>query len=220
MSGTNLVTHGLLGLIFLKTALPIIFVMGMNGLLTVVDAIFLGRCVGPEALGAVTLIFPLFMLIVALATLVSNGMSSILASNLGAGDLRAAGTTYAGAHGLALCVSGLLILGYLLIGRPLTLAPASGSVPLAGMAQTYLMITSFAAPIAFVLAVNSDAQTIGVLAATSGARGPCPARQTVYIGHSLAKHMNRAVSRGGVARVNRPAFEMRLDKSRSTHATL
>ena len=171
MSHANTFTHGPLGLSFAKTALPIIFVMSMNGLLTVVDAIFLGRYVGPQALSAVTLIFPLYMLIVALATLVSNGMSSILARNLGAGDMPAARATFSGAHGLTLLVAGLLILSYLLIGAPLTLALASGNEDLATMAQTYLAITAFMSPLAFVLAVNSDALRnegrVGFMAAMS-----------------------------------------------------
>lgn len=171
MSQPNSFTHGPLGQIFLKTALPIIFVMTMNGLLTVVDAIFLGRYVGPEALGAVTLIFPLYMLIVALATLVSNGMSSILARNLGAGDMPAARATFAGAHGMALFVSLTLIAGYLIIGQPLTVALASGNASLAAMAQTYLAITAFMAPLAFTLAVQSDALRnegrVGFMAAMS-----------------------------------------------------
>lgn len=72
-----------LGLTYARTALPIIFVMGMNGLLAVADALFLGHYVGPDALAAVTLMFPIYMLIVALATLVSSGMSSLLARHLG-----------------------------------------------------------------------------------------------------------------------------------------
>lgn len=171
MSQPNSFTHGPLGQIYLKTALPIIFVMSMNGLLTLVDAIFLGRYVGPDALGAVTLIFPLYMLIVALATLVSGGMSSILARHLGAGDHKAARATFAGAHGMALCVSVILILGYLLFGGAITLALASGSASLASMAQTYLAITAFMSPLAFVLAVNSDALRnegrVGFMAAMS-----------------------------------------------------
>jgi Na+-driven multidrug efflux pump len=80
----NAFTYGPLGAVFAKTALPIIFVMGMNGLLAVVDAVFLGIFVGPDALGGVTLMFPLYMLIVALATLVASGMSSLHARHLGA----------------------------------------------------------------------------------------------------------------------------------------
>ena len=167
----NSFTQAPLAAVFAKTALPIIFVMSMNGLLTLVDALFLGRYVGAQALAAVTLIFPLYMLIVALATLVSNGMSSILARHLGAGDMTAARATFAGAHGMALCVSAVLITGYLLFGGAVSLSLASGSVPMAQMAQTYLGITSFMAPLAFVLAVNSDALRnegrVGFMAAMS-----------------------------------------------------
>lgn len=171
MSQTNRFTQGPLGPIFITTALPIIFVMAMNGLLTVVDAIFLGRFVGAQALSAVTLIFPLFMLIVALATLVSSGMSSILARHLGAGDMQGARAVFAGAHGMALCVSLLLTLAYLLGGESLSLALASGDAGLADMAQTYLGITVMMSPLAFVLSVNSDALRnegrVGVMAAMS-----------------------------------------------------
>jgi len=81
----NTFLTGSLGAIYVKTALPIIFVMGMNGLLNVVDALFLDHYVGPEALAAVTLMFPAWMLIVATATLVGGGMSSILARHVAAG---------------------------------------------------------------------------------------------------------------------------------------
>ncbi|MGR3723400.1 MATE family efflux transporter [Abyssibius alkaniclasticus] len=97
----NPYTHGPLGAVFAKTALPIILVMGMNGLLAVADALFLGHYVGAAALGAVTLMFPLYMFITALATLVASGMSSILARHLGAGHINAAQRVFAGAHGLA-----------------------------------------------------------------------------------------------------------------------
>ena len=170
-SPQNPFTHGPLGPIFAKTALPIIFVMSMNGLLTVVDAIFLGRYVGAEALGAVTLIFPLFMLIVALATLVSNGMSSKLARHLGAGEHDAARAVFAGAHGLALCTGCLLVLTYLAFGPAVATFLAAGSDTLAEMAQTYLAITMIMSPLLFVLSVNSDALRneghVGVMAALS-----------------------------------------------------
>jgi Na+-driven multidrug efflux pump len=100
-SQTNSFLTGPLGPIYARTALPIIFVMGMNGALAVVDALFLGHFAGPQALAAVTLMFPLYMLIVALATLVSSGMSSILARQLGAWRVQEARATYSAAHGLA-----------------------------------------------------------------------------------------------------------------------
>lgn len=142
--------------IYAKTALPIIFVMGMNGLLSVADALFLGRYVGPDALAAVTLMFPLYMLIIALATLVSSGMSSLLARHLGGGRLDQAQAVFAGAHGLALTVAAILIALFFVAGTAAANLAAGGSAVLADMGLTYLRITVLFSPLLFVLSVNSD----------------------------------------------------------------
>jgi Na+-driven multidrug efflux pump len=154
---TNTFTQGPLGSIYLKTALPIIFVMGMSGLLAVADALFLGHYVGPDALAAVTLMFPIYMLIVALATLVSSGMSSLLARHLGANKTTDAHAVFAGAHGLAILLGALLILLFLLFGRPLSLLVSGGAQNLADMGHICLRITVLFSPLLFVLSVNSDA---------------------------------------------------------------
>ncbi|KIN61205.1 Multi antimicrobial extrusion protein MatE [Sulfitobacter noctilucae] len=168
---TNTFTDGPLGTIYLKTALPIIFVMGMNGLLSVADALFLGIYVGPDALAAVTLMFPIYMLIVALSTLVANGMSSLLARSLGAGDVDSARATFAGAHGLAVALGAVLIVLFVLLGQPVALLAAGGSEALAEMGLIYLRITVFFSPLLFVLSVNSDALRnegrVGFMAAMS-----------------------------------------------------
>jgi putative MATE family efflux protein len=168
---TNTFTDGPLGTIYLKTALPIIFVMGMNGLLSVADALFLGIYVGADALAAVTLMFPIYMLIVALSTLVANGMSSLLARSLGAGDMNSARATFAGAHGLAIGLGGVLIGLFILLGQPVALLAAGGSETLAQMGLVYLRITVFVSPLLFVLSVNSDALRnegrVGFMAAMS-----------------------------------------------------
>ena len=142
---------------YLRTALPIIFVMSMNGLLSVTDAIFLGFYVGPEALAAVTLMFPFYMLIVALSTLVANGMSSLLARALGAEDFDLARAIFAGAHGLALGLGLVLMVLFFTFGRPITLLAAAGSHMLAEMGLIYLQITVLFSPLLFVVRVNSDA---------------------------------------------------------------
>ncbi|MBT0956581.1 MATE family efflux transporter [Alphaproteobacteria bacterium KMM 3653] len=156
---------------YVKTALPIIFVMGMNGVLAVVDALFLGHYVGPEALAAVTLMFPAYMMVVALATLVSSGMSSLLARHIGAGRRADARAVFAGAHGLALLLGTVLIGLFAIAGRPLTLAAAAGNGELAQMGWVYLRITALFSPLAFVLSVNSDALRnegrVGFMAAIS-----------------------------------------------------
>ena len=168
---TNTFTDGPLGTIYLKTALPIIFVMGMNGLPSVADALFLGIYVGPDALAAVTLMCPIYMMIVARSTLVANGMSSLLARSLGAGDIDGARATFAGAHGLAVGLGAALIVLFLLLGQPVALLAAGGSESLAQMGLVYLRITVLFSPLLFVLSVNSDALRnegrVGFMAAMS-----------------------------------------------------
>lgn len=153
----NAFLHGSLGAIFAKTALPIIFVMSMNGLQAVIDAVFLGVFVGPEALGAVTLMFPFFMIIIALATLVGSGMSSILSRRLGAGSFDEARSVFACAHGLALAVSACLILLSLVFGGPVTRLAAGGLPVLEHLGYVYLKILVLSSPVFFVMAVNVDA---------------------------------------------------------------
>ena len=53
-SQTNSFLEGPLGPIYARTALPIIFVIGMNGRFAVVGALFLGHFPGADALAAVT----------------------------------------------------------------------------------------------------------------------------------------------------------------------
>ena len=80
-------THDPIAKGLLRTAPPIVFLTSINGLLTVVDGILLGAFAGPPALAAVTLRFPVPMLLLALSTMVSLGMASSLARQLGAGKL-------------------------------------------------------------------------------------------------------------------------------------
>lgn len=49
-SQTNLFLTGPLGPIYARTALPIIFVIGMNGALAVAEALFLGHFAGAQGL--------------------------------------------------------------------------------------------------------------------------------------------------------------------------
>lgn len=146
-----------IGALFLRTATPIVFVMSMNGLLTVMDAVMLGLYVGPQAVAAVTAVFPVFMLLVAVATLVGSGMASGLARALGAGDLPSARRIFSTAHWLALALSAVFIAGFLACGQPLVAGVAKGSAELGAMAYAYIAIVVFFSPLQLVLAVNVDA---------------------------------------------------------------
>lgn len=104
---------------FAQVCIPVIMIMMMNGLFSVVDAVILGRFVGPVGVAAVSVVFPAVMVTIAAITLVGSGMASILARRMGAGDQEAAEQVYVGAHGLGIAVSAALLVLFLLAGAPL-----------------------------------------------------------------------------------------------------
>ncbi|MCZ4290009.1 MATE family efflux transporter [Hoeflea alexandrii] len=150
----NIYLEGPLPALFAKTATPIIVVMGVNGLFTVVDAYFLGAYVGADALTAVTLMFPLYMLLVALSTLVSNGFASVFARLLGGGEHHQARTVFTQAVQLALVVCTVLIALFLVSGKALSLMAANGDEALAGMGYTYISILVICSPLVFMLSIS------------------------------------------------------------------
>jgi len=149
--------HGSLARVFLRTAAPIVLFMAVSGLFTVVDALLLGRLAGPKALTAVTLMFPVMMLIVALQSMVSSGMASIVAREIGAGDIRAAEGTLNAANLLALVVCGVLIVVLFFVGGPLTHALSDGDPEIARMGLQFTTIMVVFSPFSFFLSIQGDA---------------------------------------------------------------
>ncbi|MGO4854864.1 MATE family efflux transporter [Phaeovulum sp. W22_SRMD_FR3] len=146
-----------IGRLFLSNALPMIVLMSMGGLLNLADAAFLGHFVGPQALAAVSICFPLVMLTLALSTLVSGGMASLLARHLGAGERRAAGVVFARAHGLALCLSLCLFLAFGAGGAGILRLITADDGETARMAHQYMLILVIGTPLQFWLGVQADA---------------------------------------------------------------
>jgi len=154
--------------LYLKTTTPIVFIMVINGLFTVIDALFLGIYVGAAALTAVTLMFPIFMLIVSLSTLVGNGMASIIARQIGAEDFADAEGTLLSAMTLAMAISATLIAGFLLAGDALITATAGGDPVLKDFGRQYIAVLIYCSPLTFLLSVHGDAMRseghVGVMA--------------------------------------------------------
>ena len=105
--------------VFLKTALPIILMMVVSGSLNLVDAYFIGVFVGADALAAVTAMFPLFMVLIALSTWIASGFASVMARLCGAGKHDEARNAYAQALTLALVISVILLTIFSLTGQAL-----------------------------------------------------------------------------------------------------
>ncbi len=142
--------------VFLKTAAPIILIMLVNGSFSLVDAYFLGMFVGADALTAVTSMFPAFILIIALSTLVSNGFASLMARKLGAGDESSAVDVFSQAISLSLVVCAVLVGLFLIGGHALTSSVSNGSSLIGDMSYRYISILVFFSPLVFILTINGD----------------------------------------------------------------
>jgi putative MATE family efflux protein len=154
--GGNPYLVGSIAGVFARTAAPIVLFMLVSGLFTVVDAVFLGRFAGTKALTAVTLVFPIMMLMVALQSMVSSGMASIMARQIGAGDIRAAeGTVFAASLLSAIVCVGLMG-GLAVTGRSLTTALAGGDAEIAHMALVFTAVMVVFSPFSFFLNIQSD----------------------------------------------------------------
>ena len=143
--------------LFIANALPMMLIMVMSGLLTVVDAAFLGRFVGAEALAAVCVVFPIIMITIALSSLVDGGMSSLIARHLGTGNHNDAASDFAQAHGLAMFLSLLLIVAFSVNGDVVIDELSDGQSDIARMAYTYLEIMILATPKQLLLSVHAGA---------------------------------------------------------------
>jgi len=145
-----------IGRLFLTTALPIIMIMVVNGLFNLVDAYFLGIFVGAAALTAVTIMFPVQMLIYSLTTMIANGFASIVARRLGAKDMRGAAESFAVAIIMGIALSIILMIAFLLFGEALVSWVTNGDQELTEMAWTYMSIMMFTSPLIFILSVQYD----------------------------------------------------------------
>lgn len=74
------------GRLLVRLAWPSILGLVANGLYNVVDRIFVGQWVGTEALTAVTVVFPLSIVLFALGNAVGQGVASLVSLRLGAQD--------------------------------------------------------------------------------------------------------------------------------------
>ncbi len=70
---------------FMRMAMPIILGLLVNGLFNFVDAIFISRVVGTDAIGGVSAAFPIHMIMISISAMLGSGMASILSRRLGAG---------------------------------------------------------------------------------------------------------------------------------------
>ncbi len=126
------------GLIF-RNSMPAVLSMMVLTLYQIVDGIFLGRKLGPEAMASVNLLYPILVIFIGLAVMIGVGGNARIGVLLGAGDRHNAGKTLSLILFLGI---GLGIIGSLITALGLPYVPfllgAEGT--LADFATEYLRV--------------------------------------------------------------------------------
>ncbi len=147
--------------LLVKLSLPAMIGMMVNALYNVVDTIYLGRGVGPLAIGGLTIVFPFQMIVMAIGMTIGVGAASVISRNLGSGRRERAYH----AAGTALTVSVLLGLlmtigGVLFLDQILRLFGASDT--LLSYARSYLSVILIGIPlISFSMTSNNIVRAEG-----------------------------------------------------------
>ncbi len=101
-----------------KLSGPIIIGIMMQGLYNVVDTIFVARGVGTLAIGGLSIVMPIQIMIISIGIMFGYGMASIIARSLGAQDYGRAGRAAGNAVLMALLVGGFITVFVLMFLTP------------------------------------------------------------------------------------------------------
>lgn len=107
--------------LLLKLSIPAIIAIFVNSFYNIMDSIFVGRGVGADAIGALTISYPLQHLIISFGTMVASGGMSVLSISLGEGNKEKASRSFGNSVSLVILISliitalGLLFLEPLLV---------------------------------------------------------------------------------------------------------
>ena len=144
-----------IGKLLVRLSVPASVAMIVMALYNLVDSVFVGRGVGVEAIGGLTIAFPFQMLVMAFSMMIGMGAASVVSRNLGSGNreraYRAAGNAMVAAVGFGLTVT---VLGILFLAPLIRLF---GATPvLSGYTRDYLgMILPGTTFISFAMATNN-----------------------------------------------------------------
>ena len=150
-----------IGRLLVRLSVPATVAMLVMALYNVVDTIFVGRGVGTEAIGGLTIVFPFQIIVMAFAGMIGIGTASVVSRNLGSGNRerahKAAGNAFAVSIGFGLVVT---ILGYVLLEPILRLFGATPA--LLKYAREYLsVILAGSVFITFAMATNNIVRAEG-----------------------------------------------------------
>jgi len=99
-----------LGKLILKLSIPAFLALVMNLLYGFIDGIFIGKGINSLALGGVTIVFPLTIIVISFASMAGEGMASIIARAIAGGKKREVRETIKAGQAVTLWISLVLIL--------------------------------------------------------------------------------------------------------------
>ena len=105
--------------LFIKCAIPATLSMIFSGIYSIADGIFVGRCIGADALAAVNLVMPLIMISFALAEMIAVGSSVQLAMLLGQKEKELADRTFSVCIKVILGISVIIGLIFFFLSKPI-----------------------------------------------------------------------------------------------------
>ncbi|MBO6264019.1 MAG: MATE family efflux transporter [Clostridia bacterium] len=131
------------GRLMLSMGIPLIISMIIQAFYNIVDSYFVAKIegMGDVAMNALTLAFPVQMLMIAIGVGTGVGINAVLSRSLGAGDKKRAGMVAGNAVFLGIC-SYVIFLLFGLFGVSPYLKSQTDDLVVLGEAQTYLKICS------------------------------------------------------------------------------
>lgn len=130
--------------LFRKFTLPAVVGFIIGGIQIIIDGYFIGNVVGSPGLASVTLVYPLLIVMIAIALLLGTGSAALVALELGKGNRKQAHKIASDLYPLIILTGGIFALIGLFFSEPLlTLIGAKGTV--FEMANIYLKTMFFGA---------------------------------------------------------------------------
>lgn len=120
-------------------SIPAVIAMIVNSIYNIVDRIFIGQYVGEDALAALTIVFPVMMIIFAFAGLVGIGSAALISINLGKKDFDMVNRIFGNMLSLGIIVVGI-ISGIIYINLDSILSIFGATPEILHYASSYLLI--------------------------------------------------------------------------------
>ncbi|MEA4846003.1 MAG: MATE family efflux transporter [Clostridiaceae bacterium] len=159
---------------FAKYVIPSVIGMLVQALYIILDGVIVGQGIGEVALGAVNVVFPFSMLVVALAMLIAVGGANVYSFHKGPGEMKKANNIFCQCLGLSIIIGAVLALWGLFFRESLSIFMGANE-ELLPYAATYLKWSapfSLIQMVAFGLSVfvrNDEDPKIAMLGSVFGA---------------------------------------------------